>query len=119
MHRPLVARFRGRHATATQIPEKVDTFGRAIRAWGIPNEVSDRKDDIAFAAIEATRMPMRVTDPRRPDNPIVLAHRAFVSMSGYAERTHRTRLPLPPGTKHRQRLDGFGRDLVSFNVTPR
>ncbi|HEY4583406.1 MAG TPA: histidine kinase famiy protein [Lysobacter sp.] len=50
---------------------------------GAANEVRDHKDDIFFAAIELTRMPMLVTDPRQPDNPIVFANRAFVAMSGY------------------------------------
>ncbi len=50
---------------------------------GAANELRDHKDDIFFAAIELTRMPMLVTDPRQPDNPIVFANRAFVAMSGY------------------------------------
>ncbi len=55
-----------------------------VRAEGGPREVQDHKDDIFFAAIEMTRMPMLVTDPRQPDNPIVFANRAFLSMTGYA-----------------------------------
>ncbi|QHJ00350.1 PAS domain-containing protein [Xylophilus rhododendri] len=47
--------------------------------------VLHHRDDIFFAAIETTRMPMLVTDPRQPDNPIVFTNRAFISMSGYAE----------------------------------
>ena len=46
--------------------------------------IQDHKSDIFFAAIETTRMPMLVTDPRQPDNPIVFANRAFMSMSGYS-----------------------------------
>lgn len=46
--------------------------------------IAEHKDDIFFAAIESTRMPMLVTDPRQPDNPIVFANKAFISMSGYA-----------------------------------
>ncbi len=38
-----------------------------------------------FSAIQATRMPMILTDPHRPDNPIVFANRAFVALSGYSE----------------------------------
>lgn len=45
--------------------------------------ISDHDDDIFFTAIETTRMPMLVTDPRQPDNPVVFANRAFLSMSGY------------------------------------
>ncbi|GAA0731526.1 histidine kinase famiy protein [Sphingomonas japonica] len=40
-------------------------------------------DDIFFAAVEMTRMPMIVTDPHREDNPIVFANAAFVQMTGY------------------------------------
>lgn len=36
-----------------------------------------------FAAIEMTRMPMIVTDPNLPDNPIIFANQAFLSTSGY------------------------------------
>ncbi|MCJ2014281.1 histidine kinase famiy protein [Methylobacterium sp. J-076] len=49
-----------------------------------PSEVSDPKSEIFFAAVETTRMPMIVTDPRQPDNPIIFANRAFVAMTGYA-----------------------------------
>lgn len=56
---------------------------RRYVAEGAPNEVADHKDDIFFAAIETTRMPMLVTDPRQPDNPIVFCNRAFLAMTGY------------------------------------
>ncbi|WPB55837.1 histidine kinase famiy protein [Xylophilus sp. GOD-11R] len=49
------------------------------------DQLRRHKDDIFFAAIETTRMPMIVTDPRQPDNPIVFANRAFLSMTGYTE----------------------------------
>ncbi|UPG74459.1 histidine kinase famiy protein [Roseomonas gilardii subsp. gilardii] len=42
--------------------------------------------DIFFAAIQTTRMPMIVTDPRQQDNPIVFANNAFVQMAGYERR---------------------------------
>ncbi|MFC0632723.1 histidine kinase famiy protein [Brevundimonas balnearis] len=41
------------------------------------------KDDIFFAAVEMTRMPMIVTDPNQDDNPIVFANVAFQELSGY------------------------------------
>ena len=47
------------------------------------DSIVDHRNDIFFAAIETTRMPMLVTDPRQPDNPIVFINRAFLSMSGY------------------------------------
>ncbi|PPC92938.1 MAG: hybrid sensor histidine kinase/response regulator [Methylotenera sp.] len=66
--------------------------------------ISDHKDDIFFAAIESTRMPMLVTDPRQPDNPIVFANKAFMSMSGYSPEEvigHNCRFLQGPNTdKH-------------------
>ena len=41
------------------------------------------KGDPFAAAIRATRMPMIITDPRQPDNPIVFANEAFVALTGY------------------------------------
>lgn len=38
-----------------------------------------------FAMVSATRTPMVVTNPRLPDNPIVYANSAFVTMCGYSE----------------------------------
>ncbi|MDI3381351.1 histidine kinase famiy protein [Xenophilus aerolatus] len=67
-------------------PEKPPIPGRSpvqVEDGG-PSQFVSHKDDIFFAAIETTRMPMLVTDPRQPDNPIVFANRAFVAMSGYA-----------------------------------
>jgi PAS domain S-box-containing protein len=46
--------------------------------------ISGHRDDIFFAAIETTRMPMIVTDPYQTDNPIVFANRAFLSTTGYS-----------------------------------
>ncbi len=36
------------------------------------------------SAVRATRMPMVITDPRQPDNPIVFCNEAFVRLTGYA-----------------------------------
>jgi PAS domain S-box-containing protein len=45
---------------------------------------ADRRGrDIFFAAVETTRMPMVITDPRQPDNPVVFANAAFLQMTGY------------------------------------
>jgi PAS domain S-box-containing protein len=35
------------------------------------------------AAVRATRMPMIVTDPRLPDNPVIFANEAFCRLTGY------------------------------------
>jgi PAS domain S-box-containing protein len=37
-----------------------------------------------IAALERTRQPMIVTDPRIPDNPIVFANPAFLALTGYS-----------------------------------
>ncbi|KQN77849.1 PAS domain-containing protein [Devosia sp. Leaf64] len=36
------------------------------------------------AAMRATRMPMLITDPRQPDNPIVFVNEAFARLTGYS-----------------------------------
>jgi PAS domain S-box-containing protein len=46
----------------------------------------DERDNIFFAAVEMTRMPMIVTDPRQPDNPVVFANGAFSDLTGYQEQ---------------------------------
>lgn len=59
------------------LPPEVSEHG------SLPSSIKEHRDDIFFAAIETTRMPMLVTDPRQPDNPIVFSNRAFASMTGY------------------------------------
>ncbi|MEJ8856096.1 PAS domain-containing protein [Variovorax robiniae] len=44
---------------------------------------SDDGTDPFVAAVRATRMPMVITDPRQPDNPIVFVNDAFCRLSGY------------------------------------
>ncbi len=39
---------------------------------------------LGLLALERTRLPMVVTDPRQTDNPIVLANAAFLEMTGYS-----------------------------------
>jgi PAS domain S-box-containing protein len=48
-----------------------------------PQAMVDRLE-LAAIALDRTRMPMVVTDPRLPDNPIVLANQAFLNLTGYA-----------------------------------
>ncbi len=45
--------------------------------------VKDKRSDIFFSAVQTTRMPMIITDPHQPDNPIIFANRAFAEMTGY------------------------------------
>jgi PAS domain S-box-containing protein len=48
-----------------------------------PQGLADRRE-LALVAVERTRMPMVVTDPRQHDNPIVLANQSFLDLSGYS-----------------------------------
>ncbi len=41
------------------------------------------RGDVFFAAVEMTRMPMILSDPRQPDNPVVFANNAFLDLTGY------------------------------------
>jgi PAS domain S-box-containing protein len=43
----------------------------------------DRHTDPFVAAVHATRMPMVITNPRLPDNPIVFVNDSFCRLSGY------------------------------------
>jgi len=43
----------------------------------------DRGTDPFVAAVRATRMPMIITNPRLPDNPVVFANDSFCRLSGY------------------------------------
>ena len=47
------------------------------------HDMGDDHNTIFFAAVKTTRMPMIVTDPNKPDNPIVFANPAFMNMTGY------------------------------------
>ena len=47
-------------------------------------QVLPDRSKLALVAVERTRMPMVVTDPRQLDNPIVLANKAFLDLTGYS-----------------------------------
>ena len=49
------------------------------------DDLQDR-GGVFFAAVEMTRMPMILTDPRQDDNPIVFANKAFLDLTGYEEK---------------------------------
>ena len=51
----------------------------------VSNPGLDERGGIFFAAIEMTRMPMILTDPNIPDNPIVFANRAFEDLTLYEQ----------------------------------
>jgi PAS domain S-box-containing protein len=45
----------------------------------------DQRGTVFFAALQMTRMPMILTDPREDDNPIAFANKAFLDLTGYEE----------------------------------
>jgi PAS domain S-box-containing protein len=59
--------------------------GESSDAWHMTDDLhaEQGKGDPFAAAIRATRMAMLITDPRRPDNPIVFANDAFLRLSCY------------------------------------
>ncbi len=63
---------RGHHATG----------GRNVIPAG--SRVAERKD-VFFAAVQMSRMPMCLTDPDQPDDPIVFCNQAFEELTGYSQ----------------------------------
>ena len=62
---------------------------RGLKHWQasfIDRAGLDDRGNIFFAAFEMTRMPMVVTDPSQPDNPIVFTNRAFLDLTQYEEK---------------------------------
>jgi PAS domain S-box-containing protein len=79
------------------VPASGEVEGNAFNPLGNPGEkhwqagyieepgLQDR-GNVFFAAVEMTRMPMVVTDPRQPDDPIVFSNRAFLDLTQYEEK---------------------------------
>ena len=80
------------------VPANAEVEGNAVHPMGPPEDNPgvhhwqagyiehgglDERGNIFFAAVEMTRMPMLITDPRQDDNPIVFANGAFVDLTGY------------------------------------
>ncbi|WP_244926368.1 PAS domain-containing protein [Gluconobacter roseus] len=56
------------------------------RHWAqaaISDPTLENRSNVFFAAVEMTRMPMILADPRLPDCPIVFANNAFLDLTGY------------------------------------
>jgi PAS domain S-box-containing protein len=51
----------------------------------IPADRGHAGHDIFFAAVQMSRMPMILTDPHQPNNPIIFANQAFENLTGYAQ----------------------------------
>jgi PAS domain S-box-containing protein len=63
-------------------PTATGTFAGDSPRVSDPEVLRDRSE-LAIVAFERTRMPIVITDPRKPDNPIVLANEAFLELTGY------------------------------------
>ncbi len=69
-------------------------------AASAPEGLPDRRE-LAFIAVERTRMPMIVADARQPDCPIILANHAFLKDTGFPPEEvigHNCRFLQGPGT---------------------
>jgi PAS domain S-box-containing protein len=62
---------------------RMHPIGELPRLQPAAGKPSAGREDIFFKAIELTRMPMILTDPHLPDNPIVFANAAFCELCGY------------------------------------
>ena len=94
-------RARGRIARPGFYAETAASTVRAHEAIVSKPGIKDR-NGVFFAAIEMTQMPMILTDPNLPDNPVVFANRAFGELTGYEQdEVDRAELPLPPGAADR------------------
>jgi PAS domain S-box-containing protein len=99
MEKPLDEQGDGQHGQSAGVPADGEVEGNAysplgtagVKHWQasfISQDGLQDRGNIFFAAVEMTRMPMVVTDPRQPDNPIVFANGAFYDLTGYsAEET--------------------------------
>ncbi|MGF7154403.1 histidine kinase famiy protein [Novosphingobium gossypii] len=67
-----------------ETPETLNGAPPPHLAGAANHDMSDDSNSIFFAAVKTTRMPMIVTDPNQPDNPIVFANPAFMGMTGYS-----------------------------------
>ncbi len=66
---------------AVETPARMTADAERIAAELVGQDVGT---DPFVAAVRATRMPMIITNPRLPDNPVVFTNNAFCRLSGYA-----------------------------------
>lgn len=78
----------GEHDGPTPAPAHAPLGEPGIRHWQhayITRPGLEERGSVFFAAVEMTRMPMVVTDPNQPDNPVVFVNRAFLDLTLYRE----------------------------------
>lgn len=75
--------------TSSNQPSAIDLetlSDREPRHWAqttIRDSTLENRSNVFFAAVEMTRMPMILADPRLPDCPIAFANNAFLDLTGY------------------------------------
>jgi PAS domain S-box-containing protein len=86
----------GEHSVATGTPSMGEVDGPSLEPLGQPGlhhwstarldrPGLDDRDNVFFVAVEMTRMPIVLADPRQHDCPIVFANNAFLDLTGYEE----------------------------------
>ena len=65
------------------MPADLDAPSQGEEPVAVPAGPGGAGADLFFAAIGTSRMPMVLSDPNRPDNPIVFANDAFLALTGY------------------------------------
>ena len=83
------ARDTGRPARGLADQGDLEPLGRpGLHHWRQANIVDpslEQRGGVFFAAVEMTRTPMVLSDPRQEDCPIVFANNAFLDLTGYEE----------------------------------
>ena len=65
------------------MPADLDAPAQGKAPVAVPAAPGGPGTDLFLAAIGTSRMPMVLSDPNRPDNPIVFANDAFLTLTGY------------------------------------
>jgi PAS domain S-box-containing protein len=86
--RDMAGRIRGTvgQACTTAEDRNGDVPAEGLHASAGTESGLEAPGTVFFATIEMTRMPMVITDPNRPDNPVVFANAAFLDLTGYQRK---------------------------------
>ncbi len=120
-YRPPAARAGPKDQGISMVNET--TQSKIERELEIP---SGNSEDPFASAVRATRMPMVITDPRQPDNPIIFCNDAFIKLTGYERHEiigHNCRFLQGPATRQADTLkvreaiarrEGIEIDLLNY-----